>query len=360
MIFRKKLLQIVLLALLFIVTACNEPASPSNTPTPTPTFVEKLSTKMPDVSIITPTETPTPTPEPTEAPIGEQENPIVLGIVYEVESSQSAAAQEFVQYLANETGYIFRIQSFTTYIDLLTAFENGTVSFAWLQPLTYLYAYRNDTAIVGLLTSNFGVYGYGSQFLVRSDSEFKIKFDPNTQESTGGSDDALRQFNKKRPCMVNDQSIEGYVVPIGLLNKASINYAEPAFQQSSTSVIRALYAGGICDYGVTFAYSGDPRTSSSIQEDLPDVMEKVLVAWRSDPVIPTLNVSFNTNLPLKIRRAIIDSILVYSKTPKGLKQLNKLTNYQIEALKTVDHDVYSDLNNLVNTSGIDLELFFGE
>jgi phosphonate transport system substrate-binding protein len=344
----KYVLGFLIFFFLFALLSCNPATLTPATITPSPVIVKTTALTKTNVPTITPTKTLTPTPEPTKAPLGEKENPIVLGIVYEKKDTQSDPAQKFIQYLANKTGFIFNIQSFHTHLDLLTAMEKGDVSFAWLQPLTYLYAYDNGIATVSLLTNNYGVYAYGSQFLVRADSKYKVYFNPDKNETTANASSALSQFSKGRPCLVNDQSIS-----------LKISIAPPALQQSATSVIRALYAGGICDFGVTYAYSGDPRTSTDLQNDLPDVMDKVVVAWRSEPVIPTLNLSFNTKVPLKIRTTLVDAILAYSKLPKGLKQINQLTNYEVEELKPVDNSVYDSLSELVSSSGVNLENFFG-
>jgi len=98
-----------------------------------------------------------------------------------------------------------------------------------------------------------------------------------------------------------------------------VDYQPGVVTQSFTSVVRALYIKGICDYGVTFAYSGDPRTSSEVLQDLPDALNKVIIIWRSDPIIPNLNLSFIPSIPKEIRDNIVSALQDLVITGQGKK-----------------------------------------
>jgi phosphonate transport system substrate-binding protein len=114
-------------------------------------------------------------------------------------------------------------------------------------------------------------------------------------------------------------------------------------------VVRAVYAGGICDFGATFI---DARTSSALQEDLPDVMDKVVVVWRTDPVIPNDNVSYASNLPDDIRQQITAALLELAGTETGVESLKAV--YQIEGLKEVDDTFYDEFRVYLEASGVDI------
>jgi len=280
-----------------------------------------------------------------------------MGIVFSDSNIQVPAASEFIQYLADATGYIFAITNYSSEIDLLTAMDQGYVSLAWLQPEEYLYASENDIAMVAFLTSHYGLYGYGSNFYVNPESGFHLDYDPDTAESSRNISGALNQFSEKTPCLVNTRSISGYAYPLGLFARENIAINEPVLLQTHESVIRAIYTGGICDFGVTYGITGDPRTASSIQSALPDVMEKVKIAWQTPADIPSLNLSYSTSLSGDIRFAITSALSEFAKTQEGLDTLSQMNNYSIDAIKPATDDEYESLRLVIEASGIDLETF---
>ncbi len=344
-----RLLSILIIFLLAIVLSACEKGTPNgglqpllSTPTPLP---------------VTPTPDLNTTPTPTQLPPGAEGNPIVIGMVFTDSNTQLPAATDFIQYLADSTGFVFTISEFASEFELLTAMDQESVSIAWLQPEEYLYASQNDIAQVALLTSHYGLYGYGSNFYVRADSGFKIDFQPISGSSTENASTALRQFAEKTPCMVNTRSLSGYAYPLGLFAQLNIALNEPVFLQTHESVVRAVYSGGICDFGVTYGIVGDPRTASAIQADLPDVMDKVLIAWQSPADIPSLNLSFATHVSGDLRFAITSAVTDFAKSQAGLDTLSKMNNYLIDEIRPATDDEYEPLRLVIEASGIDFETF---
>ncbi len=80
------------------------------------------------------------------------------------------------------------------------------------------------------------------------------------------------------------------------------------------AVVRAVYAKGICDFGAVFI---DARTSSAIQKDLPDVMDKVVVIYKSEPFIPNDTVSFAPDVPDDMRAKIVAALLKHRRDRRG-------------------------------------------
>jgi ABC-type phosphate/phosphonate transport system substrate-binding protein len=66
-----------------------------------------------------------------------------------------------------------------------------------------------------------------------------------------------------------------------------------------------------------------------VQRTLPDVMQKVKVVWKSDP-IPNDTVSVRRGLPDDVKVKVTNALLRFSQTPAGLDALKSL--YEIEAL----------------------------
>ncbi len=316
----------------------------------------KTSTSTPQA-----TATLRPTSTQTPEPPGSKNNPLIIGFVSETHDHKiSTAAQQLAAQLTSSTGYTVVSQVFTSYHDLVSALEGGSVQISWLPPLTYIYAYQNNAADVALVTNHFGVYQYGSQFLANSDNHFQSFFDPAHNQNTANAATALNQFKGLRPCWVDLTSPSGYLVPASLLLENGVNYQPGVLTQSFTSVVRALYIKGICDYGVTFAISGDPRTSTEVLKDLPDALDKVVVIWRSDPIIPNLNLSFIPSVPKEIRDSIISTLQDLVITGQGKKILSDANNYDIQDLKIVDDSIYDPLRAVVSRTGIDLQSTLGK
>ncbi len=271
-----------------------------------------------------------------------------------------AAADEISKQLTQQSGYQVTTEITDTYDLLLTEMKLGHVQIAWLPPFTYMIARDKNYADVSLMTDHFGVYSYGIQFLANVDSNFTSYFDPNQNSDTAPSENALAQFGGKRPCWVDLQSASGYVVAKGLLDEANVNTLDGVITQSHSALIRALYINGICDFGVTFAISGDPRTAKSILTELPDVMEKVVVIWRSDAIIPNLNVSFSRYIPGDIRQQVTQALLDYSKTEEGKAALTAFNQYDITALKAVDDSYYDSLRTVQVDSQVKLSTLLGK
>jgi phosphonate transport system substrate-binding protein len=344
------LLMITLAAGLSMMSGCEE-ATPTPAPPATPTPTQPLPTAVPA----------TPTPYPP----GSIQNPFQIGVVSETSQGDQAAAStqktdQLGGLISEKSGYTVHITPLDTYSDLLTAMQQGKIQAAWLPPLTYLSASQRGIAQVSLIANHFGVYGYGTQILANVADNNTVYYDPVKNQSTADAQDALVQFAGKRPCWVDPTSASGYVLPKGIFASESIQTGVEVITQDHTAVIRALYTRGICDFGATFAVIGDPRTASSIQKDMPDVMRKVIVIWQSPAVIPNLNFSFAADLPQSMRSKISDALLDTVRSKEGQDALTATTGYEIDGLKPADDTLYDDLAFFVKASGVDLATLIGK
>jgi phosphonate transport system substrate-binding protein len=341
----KRILIAALIAVL-LLTACFPPL-----PSPEATITPILPT---------PTLTPVPLPTSTLAPIGEEGNPLRLAVVSEsFDQNQLNTAIQLAARLDELSGYRIQAEMFSSYDEVVNGLRNQTIQIAFLPPLTYLLAQRRFQAQAALLSNHFGVYQYGSQFLAHRDSQFNIYFDPQTNQSTAEAGTALVQFFDKRPCWTEPDSTSGYIVPAGLLVQYRVPLEPAVLIQSHTSVIRALFTGGICDFGATFAYTGDPRTASSLS-DMPGVEDEIVVIWQSDAIIPNTNVSFHPVLEEDVREALTEAFLEVSSTDDGLDLLTNATAYEIQALKVIDDSIYDPLRTIVRQTETDLNTTIGK
>ncbi|MDD5368234.1 MAG: PhnD/SsuA/transferrin family substrate-binding protein [Anaerolineaceae bacterium] len=297
----------------------------------------------------------------TPEPLGSPQNPLVIGWVRDAEKQDGSTANAGVaEQVAAKTGYTIQSAVSPSYTDLLDAFRLGEVHIAFLPPITYLLAQDEQIASVALLTNHFGVYHFGSQFLANADSQFTSYFDPAKNKSTADAAHALVQFAGKRPCLVDATSTSGYLLPMGILAAESIKTLPAVITQDPTSVVRALYAKGICDFGATFAISGDARTAESLQPDLADAVTKIPVIWQTDAVIPNMNLSFTARMTVAMRTRLRDGFLSLVQDQPGRELLSKAAGYEIADMKAVGEDEYAPLKGYLEALGVDLRALVGK
>jgi len=304
--------------------------------------------------------TPLPTSTVTPQPLGTDLNPLVLGIV-SISSDPNAmsAADEVAASVQKVTGFVIKTRAFSSYNNLIDEKSFKRVHLAFLPPLTYLYANQMGFAQVGMLANHFGVYQYASRFFANAAAKYTIYYDPASDRSTAGPEIALKQFNGKQPCWVDSQSPSGYVIPLGILKDNEVNVTDGAFLISPVGVIRALYITGICDFGATFATTGDPRTSPSVNQDLTDVMNRVLVIWQTDPIIPSTNLSFHPMINSEMRQDLAYGFKDLVKDDPGRAALSTAVSYDISDLKMVEETIYEPFRKIVNAASINLLNFIG-
>lgn len=338
------------LLLFTLLTACG-----TNTPATTPTAEVLTATPAPS-----PTRLPTVTPTPL--PLGSPQRPYVIGAVVEQSTDEmTAAAQEIARRLSATTQLAVNAKLYPDYASLLDELQAGKVQLVWLPPLTYLYVSQRSQADAALLSNHFGVYAYGAQYLANVESSFIPYFDPQSSLTSADAATALAQFAGKRPCWVDPLSPSGYIAPAGQLNALAITTLPPVFVQNHTALVRALYIKGICDFGATFAISGDPRTADAVLKDLPDTLNRVIVIWRTDGVIPNLSLSFAAGISQRDRQSLVNALLDVAKTPEGRALLTlSVGNYQIDELKVVDDSVYDPLRKFVGTLNLNAKDFPGK
>ena len=346
----------ILLTACLLLSACKSQDTPAPGPTPTrDTGTLPAATRAPQL-----TSSPFPTATATPPPLGSPGNPIIIGLLMAQSNPLvTTGGEQLATQLSQITGYTFQAQPFDSYPAILAALETGRVQVTWLPPFTYILAHNKGLVDAALMSNHFGTYAYGAMFLANQDSGFTPFFDPNTNQNTADAGPALRQFEGKLPCWVEPKSASGYIVPAGLFAMEKISLQSPVLIQSFNSVVRALYVKQLCDFGATYAISGDPRTASAIQLAFPDVMNKVVVIWRTDAVIPNLGLVYQTHLPKAIRQLLTDALLHWVKTDAGKAALTNANQYDIGDFKTIDDSFYDPLRAYLQASAVDLTTLVG-
>ena len=209
------------------------------------------------------------------------------------------------------TGYHFESFVATSYAGVIEAMGAGRADIGWLNTFSYVIAHQKYGVEVRLVTVRFGLPFYRAEIIAQSSSGIN----------------SLADLKGKRFAFVDPASTSGYLFPLAGLKKAGYDpqkfFGQTVFAGSHNNVVLAVYQGRV-DAGSVFE---DAR--GSVQKTLPDVMQKVKVVWKSDP-IPNDTVSFRRDLPASVKDTVTKAMLRFSQQPAGLDALKTL--YEIEAL----------------------------
>ena len=340
---RKIILSIITFVPIFalLLANCNLPQISLTEPTLT-------ATSTPMLIDVTPTDT-APPPLAT-AELGLAENPIILALPPTANSQEQIdAAKVIASQFTERTGYAVVTVIPDSYLALVEALEKGNAHIVLLEPLAYELAYQRDLvhAAYAVLREDEGKYG--AQFLATRRGGFTSHFDEGLNENLDEAPLALAQFAGKKPCWTDEASPSGYVIPLGYLNENQIVTKPAAFVEGHPTVVRSLYASGICDFGATYI---DARKFPSLEDEFPDLVEQVIVIWRIPPIIPYEVLAFSTKMPPGMRELFASFIPAILQTEAGKTAFK--TVYDIDKLEAVNDGYYEDFHFYVSASGLDL------
>lgn len=325
----------------FVLADCTLPRlGVTDVPQPTET-----GTQTPEV---TPTYTALP-PLPT-AELGLAENPLILALPPSANSqAQIDAAKVIASQFTERTGYTVVTVIPDSEAALVEALGRGNAHIVLLDPYAYELAYQRGWVRASYAVLKDGEGRYGAQFIAARKGGFESYFNVSTEMNTADAKTALAQFNDKKPCWSDGTSPSGYIIPAGYLNENQVIIRPPAFVQGHPTVVRSLYASGICDFGATYI---DARKFPSLEDEFPDLIEQVIVVWRIPDIIPYDVLAFSTNMPQEMRDILANSIPAIMQTTAGKAAFKTL--YDIEELQAVNDGYYDEFRTYVNQSGVDL------
>ncbi|MCA9937212.1 MAG: phosphate/phosphite/phosphonate ABC transporter substrate-binding protein [Anaerolineales bacterium] len=267
--------------------------------------------------------------------LGTADNPIIMSFVPSGDTQQIiASGNELAQLVADKTGLVINANVGTDFAAVREAMGAGQAHIGWLNTFNYVLAHEKYGVDVALVTQRFGSTTYTGQIIVRADSGIA----------------SLADLKGKVMCWVDPNSTSGYIIPRILLQANGINpdtdFSQTIEAGSHNNVVTQVYNGD-CDAGATFV---DAR--SSVEADLPDVKEKVVVlATTAD--IPNDSVSFIKDFPADTRDQVVIALLEIADTDQGKEVLNNL--YSIEALQAADDSFYDAFRADLSKAGINIE-----
>jgi len=326
----------------FLLGGCNLPRITLTQPTATP------------IPVITPTLDETPLPPKGE--LGLAENPLILALAPSANSpEQITAAREIAAQFTERTGYVVVVTAPDSYAALMDALENGNAHIVLLDPLSYALAYQKDLVRAQYAIVRDEKIKYGAQFLAPRKSGFVSYFNSEIGENTTDVSIALGQFSDKKPCWSEERSPSGHVIPLGVLNQAQVRIRPAAFVGSQPTVVRSLYVGGICDFGATYV---DARKFPSLEDEMPDLIEQVLVIWQVPEIIPYEVIAFSTYMPQPMRDLFAGLIPAIKQTEAGGAAFK--TAFDIDDIQPANDGDFNEFHMFVKESRIDLSSLLGK
>jgi ABC-type phosphate/phosphonate transport system substrate-binding protein len=325
-----------------LLAGCELPRISTVEPTPT-------GTPTP-VDILNPTPTDTVPPPPATAELGLAENPLILALPPAANTqAQIDAAKVIASQFTERTGYVVVTVVPDDYTSLVGSLELGNAHIVLLDPYAYELAYRRGLVHASYAVLEEGEGKYGAQFLASRRGGFTSYFDEGTGENLEEASIALAQFDEKKPCWSDETSPSGYVIPLGYLKENQVVTHPPAFVEGHPTVVRSIYASGICDFGATYI---DARKFPSLEDEFPDLIEQVIVVWQIPPIIPYEVLALSTEMPPGMRELFISLIPAIMQTDTGRAAFK--TAYDIDELEPVNDGYYQDFRLYLERSGVDL------
>ena len=325
---------LIIFVLIFLISCALPPVN----------VTQAVETSIP----VTPTAT---APPPLPAPeLGQTENPLILALPPAATSqAQIDAAQVIATQFTERTGHVVVTVIPDSYTALVEALERGNAHIVLLDPYSYQLAYQKNLVKAAYAVLKDGRATYGSQFIASRKGGFTSYFDTVTEKNTADASQALAQFSDKKPCWSDETSPSGYVIPLGFLNKNQISTRPAAFVQGQPTVVRSVYADGICDFGATYI---DARKFPSLEDEYPDLLEQVMVVWQIPEIIPYSILAFATAMPQEMRDLFTNTIPAILQTDSGNAAFKSA--FDIDEVLPVNDAYYEDFREFVDESLVEL------
>lgn len=334
---RKFFLPFIFLAASSLLAGCNLPRVQLIEATQTPTITAPTDTAPPPASAPT-------------AELGLAENPLILALPPSSDPADVEAAKIIANQFTERTGYVVVTVVPDSHAALVDALERGNAHIVLLEPYAYELAYQRGFVKAAFAVLNDGKSKYGAQFIATRKAGFTSYFNPLNETNTiNDANTALPQLNDKKPCWTDESSLSGYVIPLGYLNSIGVVTKSAAFVEGHPSVVRALYASGICDFGATYI---DARKFPSLEDEFPDLVEQVIVIWQIPEIIPYNVLAFSSNMPQPMRDLFASIIPAILQTTDGGAAFRSV--YGIEELEPANDAVYNEFRRYIDASGVDL------
>ncbi len=273
--------------------------------------------------------------KPAEPALGTKDNPIVLAFVPSGEAPEIIASAETVANLLEEkTGYVIEGSVATSYSAVIEAMGTKKAHMGTLATFAYLLANEKYGVDVALVSVRYGSPYYKGQIIVGADTGIT----------------KIEDLAGKTVCWVDAASTSGYIIPRIMLKAHGVDPDTDLAQQveagSHPNVVLAVYSGD-CDAGATYI---DAR--GTIEDEHPDVNEKVLVIAESDE-IPNDGLQFIKDFPADMREKIVQAFLEIMATEEGAEAMGAA--YGWDEVVEKDNSFYDPFRATLDAAGVSVE-----
>ncbi|MGC9397847.1 MAG: phosphate/phosphite/phosphonate ABC transporter substrate-binding protein [Anaerolineae bacterium] len=271
------------------------------------------------------------------AELGTEENPIVWAFVPSGETQTVVAgAEELSSLLTEETGLYFDVLVTTEYAGAVEAMcaDPPEAHMGSLNTFSYILANERCGVEAELVAVRYGSPTYNGQIVANVESGIQ----------------SIEDLKGATFCRPDPLSTSGWIIPMLTMRANGIDpdtdLAEVVDAGSHDAVVAAVYSGD-CDAGATYV---DAR--GTIEEDHPDVMEKVQVIATTED-IPNDGVQFIPGMDEELKSTIVNALLALSETEEGKDALD--TAYSWAALEQHGDDFYDPFRQVLEASGMSIE-----
>jgi len=269
--------------------------------------------------------------------LGSEGNPVIWSFVPSGDPERvEGGAEAVAAMLQDKTGIFVETNVAADYAGVIRDLSTDPPKVHISSLATFAYILAADRGVVeaALVSVRFGSPTYNAQFIAHRDSGIRRITD-------------LRGKSFARPDLL---STSGWVIPMLTMRAAGINpdkeLREILDLGSHELVVKAVYTGDV-DAGSTYV---DAR--SRLEEEYPDVMDKVLV-FQVTSDIPNDGVQFSPAVPPDMREKIVRALLEIMETAEGKEALSRA--YQWEGLEEQDDSFYDPFRQVLQASGLGID-----
>jgi len=150
-------------------------------------------------------------------------------------------------------------------------------------------------------------------------------------------------------------SLSGYLLPLSVFNEKKITPSKTSFADGYSNVVEAVY-NGTADAGAIYYAERDPDgrihdARVKLVNKYPDMLDKVLVVYKSEPV-PTTPIVFRKGLTPALSSQLMKAFEGFNTDPLAIGALNKL--YGATGIVPADTKTYLSILDLLKKLGKDV------
>lgn len=301
-----------------------------------------------------------------EKPVGSKSRPFTMLFVPSVDSEKintnSLKLKEFLEkkisqsLYGTDTGFYVKTMVPNSYVAVVEALGTSKADFAVFNTFGYVLA-KDIKAypIEAVLT------------VIRGDGEMTYKGQIITRADSGIT--KLEQLKGKKFAYTDPASTAGFILPSKLLKDLGVELGETVFAQKHDNVVTMVYQRQV-DAGATYytrpeevVVNGKKTEKlrdarARVLTQFPDVGEKVKIIGftaeiPNEPWVIRTNLYKDPSQTAKVRQAVVEGLLEFSKTDAGRDLLMQVATST--ALAKIDDSKYAAIRATIKEAQVDLE-----